>query len=147
MKEINFFILFTVLHFTFINAQNKNSFDPTNARIGEGVEYCHTHKKMAKLKANTEFQKMQKALDKEYEKIKKEKPSLEKGVVYTIPVVFHVLHNGGIENISDEQIEDAISIMNRDFRLQNADAANVGNEFQGMPSDVEVEFVSAVFKT
>ena len=41
MKEINFFILFTLLHFTFINAQNKNPFDPTNARIGEEVEYCY----------------------------------------------------------------------------------------------------------
>ncbi|MDG1840913.1 MAG: M43 family zinc metalloprotease [Crocinitomicaceae bacterium] len=143
MKQINFLILFSFFLYTFSYAQNKNTFDPSNARIGEDVEYCHTHKKMAQLKANDAYKKMQETVEQEYEEIAKEKPSLEKGVVYTIPVVFHVLHNGGIENISDDQIEDAISILNRDFRLQNADAANVGSEFQGMPSDVEVEFALA----
>ena len=97
----------------FCFGQKQTTFDPSNARLGESIEYCHTHKKMAKLKANTEFQKMQKVLDKEYEKIKKEKPFLEKGVVYTIPVVFHVLHNGGIENISDEQIAQGLRDIER----------------------------------
>ena len=71
------------------------------------------------------------------------KKPIEKGVVYKIPVVFHVLHNNGPENISDEQILDALSIMNRDFRLLNQDANNVQPEFQGMPTDVEVEFLLA----
>jgi PKD repeat protein len=66
-----------------------------------------------------------------------------KGTIYKIPVVFHVLHNNGIENISDEQILDALAIMNRDYRLQNTDANNVVTDFQGMPSDVEIEFVLA----
>ena len=60
--------------------------------------------------------------------------------MYTIPLVFHVLHNGGPENISRAQIEDAVAILNRDFRLQNQDANNVVSTFQGMPSDIEVEF-------
>lgn len=62
------------------------------------------------------------------------------GVVYTIPVVFHILHNGGVENISDAQIQDALNILNRDYRKLNADANDVVAAFQGMPSDVEVEF-------
>jgi PKD repeat protein len=61
-------------------------------------------------------------------------------VIYTIPLVFHVLHNGGIENISRAQIEDAVAILNRDFRLLNADANTVQSTFQGMPADIEVEF-------
>ena len=44
-------------------------------------------------------------------------------VVYKIPVVFHVLHNGGPENISRDQIEDAVAILNRDYRLQNCESA------------------------
>jgi len=68
---------------------------------------------------------------------------VEKSTIYKIPIVFHVLHNGGVENISDEQIMDALSILNRDYRLLNADAANVQSVFQGMPTDVEVEFVLA----
>ena len=61
-------------------------------------------------------------------------------VVYRIPLVFHVLHNGGVENISRQQIEDAVSILNRDFRRQNADANTVQSTFSGMPADIEIEF-------
>ncbi|NOX47763.1 MAG: T9SS type A sorting domain-containing protein [Chlorobi bacterium] len=32
-----------------------------------------------------------------------------------IPVVVHVIHNGGSENISDEQVESQINILNEDF--------------------------------
>src|SRR3954466_7316286 len=31
---------------------------------------------------------------------------------YTIPIVFHILHMGGSENISDAQVQDAVSILN-----------------------------------
>lgn len=62
------------------------------------------------------------------------------GVIYTIPVVFHILHNNGTENISDAQIQDQLNILNRDYRRLNADANGVVAAFQGMPSDVEVEF-------
>ncbi|MDC3389655.1 M43 family zinc metalloprotease [Flavobacteriales bacterium] len=61
-------------------------------------------------------------------------------VIYTIPLVFHVLHNGGPENISRAQIEDAVALLNRDYRLQNADANNVQSVFAGMPADIEIEF-------
>lgn len=65
------------------------------------------------------------------------------GLVYTIPVVFHILHNGGTENISDAQVADALAILNRDFRRLNADADNVQTPFQGMPTDAEINFVFA----
>jgi len=62
------------------------------------------------------------------------------GIIYTIPVVFHIIHNNGTENISDAQIQDQLAILNRDYRKLNADANSVVAAFQGMPSDVEVEF-------
>jgi PKD repeat protein len=65
------------------------------------------------------------------------------GLIYTIPVVFHILHNGGVENISDAQVADALSILNRDFRRLNADANTVQTPFQGMPTDAEINFVFA----
>ena len=61
-------------------------------------------------------------------------------VIYNIPLVFHVIHNGGVENISSDQIRDAVAILNRDFRLQNADANTVQSTFSGMPADIEIEF-------
>ena len=60
--------------------------------------------------------------------------------VYTIPVVFHVLHLNGPENISDAQIQDALNILNRDFRKLNADTTSIVNEFKGLAADVGFEF-------
>jgi PKD repeat protein len=48
--------------------------------------------------------------------------------VKIIPVVVHVLHTGGAENISDEQIESQIKIMNEDYGKiegSNGDGAGV----------------------
>ncbi len=61
-----------------------------------------------------------------------------------IPVVFHVLHEGnpvGVnENISKEQIEDAIRLMNEDFNAMNEDLSNVIDEFQGIIGNVNVVY-------
>lgn len=57
-----------------------------------------------------------------------------------IPVVFHVIHQGGNENISKEQIEDQIRILNEDFRRLNADASNTRAEFLPVATDANVEF-------
>jgi PKD repeat protein len=116
-------------------------FDPTNAREGEKVEFCHQHLKMAELMKDPEFAAMYEQDKIAFQKAKNN--PIPKGVVYKIPVVFHVLHNNGIENISDEQIYDAVAILNRDFRKLNADTATVNVDFQGLPADVEVEFVLA----
>ena len=45
----------------------------------------------------------------------------KRGTIYTIPLVFHVLHSGGSENISDAQIFSALTILNADYRLKNTE--------------------------
>lgn len=60
--------------------------------------------------------------------------------IYIIPVVFHVIHENGNENISDEQIYDAISILNRDFRKLNPDTADIIDAFTGIAADAGIEF-------
>lgn len=57
-----------------------------------------------------------------------------------IPTVFHVIHQGGSENISYEQIEDQMRILNEDFRRLNADTINTRAEFQDVAADINVEF-------
>lgn len=57
-----------------------------------------------------------------------------------IPTVFHVIHQGGSENISKEQIEDQMRILNEDFRRLNADASNTRAEFLPVAADANVEF-------
>ena len=60
--------------------------------------------------------------------------------VYIIPVVFHVMHNYGAENISRDQILDAIRVLNNDFRKLNPDTINIIPEFTGIAADSRIEF-------
>lgn len=60
--------------------------------------------------------------------------------IYTIPVVFHIIHQGGVENISDAQVFDAMRILDEDFRMLNSTAANTVSAFQSDAADCEIEF-------
>lgn len=60
--------------------------------------------------------------------------------IYTIPVVFHILHTGGIENITDAQIIDAVNILTRDFNKLNADTANVVSAFKTLIGNPQIDF-------
>lgn len=144
MKYIfSFLIILTSFYFSAQNLSNK-IIDKANCREGENVEYCKTHKVMHSLKSDPNFLKSFIADQKDLKKIEESlKTTTRSKVIYTIPLVFHVLHNNGSENISDEQIFDAVSILNRDYRLQNSDANNVQSTFSGMPSDIEIEFALA----
>lgn len=151
MKKLKLSVLaFSLLSISALfGQQNVNR---ANTRDGEDVEYCHQHKRLNELMNNPAFA-AQYQLDQQAFQVL-EQQMLEETephrLVYKIPVVFHVLHNGGVENISRDQILDALAILNRDYRLQNADAATVHNDFNAsnpsavcQPSDVEVEFVLA----
>lgn len=58
------------------------------------------------------------------------------GIVY-IPVVFHIIHNNGLENISQAQIMDQIRILNEDFRRKEGTA---GFNSEGVSADMQIEF-------
>lgn len=57
-----------------------------------------------------------------------------------IPVVFHVVHDYGPENISDAQIFDAMEHINADFSATNADFGATIAEFAGIAANCEIEF-------
>ncbi|NOQ76024.1 MAG: T9SS type A sorting domain-containing protein [Crocinitomix sp.] len=59
---------------------------------------------------------------------------------YIIPVVFHVIHENGSENISDAQILDQMAILNRDFSKLNADTTEIMEEFKDLAADTGIEF-------
>lgn len=61
-------------------------------------------------------------------------------VLFVIPVVFHVMHNYGIENISKLQILDAMRIINEDYQKRNADTTQVIPLFQPIIGNAQVEF-------
>lgn len=59
---------------------------------------------------------------------------------YVIPIVFHVVHEGGPENISDEQIYDALAKLNEDYDAANSDLSAVVSSFQGIIGNCDIEF-------
>lgn len=61
-------------------------------------------------------------------------------ILYTIPVVFHVIHNYGSENISKAQILDAVDILNKSFQKLYADSVVVCSAFRPIIADVQVQF-------
>lgn len=58
---------------------------------------------------------------------------------YVIPIVFHIIHRGGSENISDQQVLDAVRILNEDFNKKNADTSVVINDFKSVIADMQIE--------
>jgi PKD repeat protein len=60
--------------------------------------------------------------------------------LYVIPVVFHVIHDYGEENISEAQIRDGIQILNNTFRKQAADTADIIAAFKPTHADCQIEF-------
>lgn len=105
-----------------------NQIDPQNCREGESVEYCRQHTYHAELLNNPAYVQAL-ANDDAVRAQEAANGQAENSNIEYIPVVFHLLHNNGVEYISDEQIIDALNILNRDYMLQNADANNVVNAF------------------
>ena len=99
---------------------------------------CGANEKLVQLSKDPAFVRDQEEL------LKKNYRLQEKGddtmVVFSIPIVFHIIHYNGAENITDEQIYDQVNILNRDFRLLNDDTSEVVNSFKSVYSDVGIEF-------
>ncbi|MDP1725158.1 MAG: M43 family zinc metalloprotease [Bacteroidota bacterium] len=67
----------------------------------------------------------------------------KKGVIRYFPVVFHVIHKWGMENISQAQLNDAIRVLNEDFR--KAAGTKGGSSTDPLSIDMEYEFRLAQF--
>ena len=114
----------------------------------QGVKRCHTDEAMNEWfsqnpAAKTEF------LNRQQEAAAQDAADFKNGygmqsktaaTNYTIPVVFHVIHTGGSENITDAQIMDQIMILNRDFSKLNADTAVVVPQFKNLIGDAKISF-------
>ena len=75
-----------------------------------------------------------------YKESSSSKIQTQQAQVYIIPVVFHIIHEYGAENISDAQIYDQMRILNEDYRKLNADITDVVPAFQPVAADCEIEF-------
>ena len=62
------------------------------------------------------------------------------GELFTIDVVVNVVHRTDEENVSDEQVQSQIDVLNRDFRALNEDFANVPAPWKSLAGDSKIEF-------
>ncbi len=62
-----------------------------------------------------------------------------------IPIVFHVIHEYGTENISDQQIYRQVQILNEDFQKLNADTIEIVPYFQDRAGNPNIIFELARF--
>lgn len=59
---------------------------------------------------------------------------------YVIPVVFHILHQYGNENISDAQVYDAMKVINREYAADDADSIFIIDAFENNNANVGITF-------
>lgn len=109
---------------------------------GSGLNYYKAYKKSA------EFRKTADRIErftKEYINIRKQNAASEdRSQLYIIPVVIHVVWTSDAENISIEQIQSQIDILNRDYRALHPNTGSTPAAFQPLISDPRIEFRLAV---
>ena len=101
------------------------------------VERCGTHI------MQTEMQKKFPGMKEEKEAFNREVQNFNDNgsrALKIIPIVFHIIHTYGSENISRAQVEDAVRILNEDFKLLNEDQSEVVSAFSDIIGNTEFEF-------
>lgn len=64
---------------------------------------------------------------------------------YSVPIVVHVEHDYGAENIPNSQIYNTIQQLNEDFNSYNSDTANVILPFKNIIGNASIRFILARF--
>ncbi|MBV6646865.1 MAG: choice-of-anchor J domain-containing protein [Cyclobacteriaceae bacterium] len=84
---------------------------------------------------------------KRIQKLQDQSIGRSEAIVYQIPVVFHIIHNGEAigtgTNIPDQRMIDQVMILNQDFRRTNPDRDLTPTAFLPVAADTEIEFVLA----
>lgn len=60
--------------------------------------------------------------------------------IYTIPVVVHVIHQFGSENISDAQVQSEIDFLNKSFMYANNDTGDIRPIFKAVAASANMQF-------
>jgi hypothetical protein len=118
-----------------------------NAQVS--IQPCNTYDAMEQVfaadpSARVRYEKEQKELQEAYEKyeasLKVMKPA---AFQYTIPVVFHVLHQYGPENISDATLVNAVAQINSDFAATGGDVSTISPLFSSLYTNSDIKVMLA----
>ncbi|MGC6414702.1 MAG: M43 family zinc metalloprotease [Bacteroidia bacterium] len=104
-------------------------------KCGTDIHYANL------IKNHPEIIQSQSRFDSEVIEYKKIKSTVNKrATTYTIPVVFHVIHTNGPENISRDQILDQIRVLNEDFSYTNANKSSIRSQFVNRVGSADISF-------
>ncbi len=92
------------------------------------------------LERDPQFRANQQALEMETQAASLQQGRSSSSVPKIIPVVFHIIHEYGTENISRQQCLNQLEILNKDFRRLNADTGNTPAAFRPIAADANIEF-------
>lgn len=115
------------------------------------VKMCGTDEHMRELLTNPAYtqqkaefeaklQDFMKSYSTESAKANQQKLGKSSAPKYIIPVVVHIFHNNGSENISDAQVQSEIDFLNKSFRKLNSDTSKVRSYFRDIAADAQIEF-------
>ncbi|MFN5629952.1 MAG: M43 family zinc metalloprotease [Bacteroidota bacterium] len=114
----------------------------TSYSFSQKFNKCITHEMfLEQIKNDPQFLENQQNLEIEtHEFTAHQNQNRSAAAVKIIPVVFHVVHEYGNENISRAQILDQLRTLNEDFRRLNPDTVNTPQPFKSISGDTEIEF-------
>ncbi len=95
--------------------------------------------------AKIEYEKKQAKFELDYQATILANKSQNKvaAVQYTVPVVFHILHTGGAENITDAQCIAALAQMNSDYAAAGSDFNSIYPDFKALYINSDIKFMLA----
>ncbi len=114
-KNLTFFLTFVLSVFGIMASLN-----------AQELKYCGTTEMQKKLLEQfPELLLQQQASDQILQENLAEYDGTRDDQIYIIPIVFHIIHNYGVEAISEDQVKDAVRILNEDFRKLNPDTVDI----------------------
>jgi hypothetical protein len=136
MKQ-TFLSILTLSVFTVSIAQNTSKLFPIPCNTYNAMEEAFNNDPNLRTKYNL----IQSEMELEYKNaISTSQTGKTAATVYTVPVVFHILHQGGVENVSDADINAAMLQINKDYRKLGSDIATINPSFSSLYVDAEITF-------
>lgn len=139
MKKISILILSLVQSFLFAQ-QNTQQIIP--CMTYEAMEYAFQQDPQAKARYEAAQKELAEAY-KNYEASLKLHEGKTAAFQYTVPVVFHILHVNGPENISDATVINALAQVNKDYARQGSDTGTIYSAFKSLYINSDIVFMLA----
>ena len=144
VKEFKwFFICFVV--FTNLNLHAQQSKIPSSEKCGLGLVMDKYFQQHPEYKA--EFEKRQQAFQAKYESVLKQRTAfpnlmLRENAIMTIPVVIHIIL-ANPNQVTDDQVQSEIDVLNADYAGLNADSSNIPAAFKPVFGKSQIRFCLA----